>query len=797
MKITNIVQVHLLISLFGIYSFLNASIAFSDATTALKFGTGGKFLIKSTERMSKIIGTLEMANSGISLAGSTSKLFCNNATLGIGTAQSLVFTGTYDPSYTYSLIFNGINSELRSYQQGTIYERLTACGSGAVVGGLCMFGTPNAIKLSTQQTNLNVELLTELTSNIVMNGGTLSLLNDLILSDNVLLTGSGNVVFNGFNLVTGQKDLIWTSTLLLTGAKNVVFGSNSSIKGQWRFNNSSSNSGHICGNNYTLDLTSGGKLFVAGGSTLELSNIKIKGFGSGKIIFGDANSKIILNNATILLDMSRSFTGAHFLINGPCTFVTGSNILYLSSASSFSVDGAAVVYDTLGYNDNNNIRFSSLNANVTYLNGGAIKKNKLLWVGDYTLPGPVGGSALILDQEFYVSSLRKMNIIDNASINGAGFYIQFARHPSTSIFNVNAEKSVQFSNILLKDFPAQSNTLGSSAQLIFGDGCNVELGENAILTTTWYFSGQSVMNGNGKTLKFGSGGSIVIKPGAGVLFDNITIKGIGTSSCFPPIIFAWYGNPSVGYSIGAGRYDVTNTLNKMILQQGGVLSVSGSYNTIFGGDPSLNNVKTLNIIFANGSSLVYQENTSFSLTASQLSLLGKFFTIRFMDNTATLSLGNVTWIQDKEFTMTNGRFDVLGRWDIVGSTTFCYAGTKTCTITQFGTMHVDNGMTFSYAPRVNARDLIWMENNAAAIQLTNATLASTTTGMRLTQGTLILDGTCTITNYNPATGVQATSDSQAVAFGKGKALKNELTVILYPSSSLNIAAGKLYYDNAS
>lgn len=707
MKVKNSVCLSLLLLMS---CSLSADIVFSDSTTAFRFGSGGSFLIDSTAGMSKIIGSLEFANSGLNLSGATSNLFCNDATFDINGARSIIFTGTYDPTYTYSIILNGLGAALSSYQQGRIFEKVTVCGSGPVLGGLCSFGTPNAISLSTNAANLKLELLTELSQNIVMNGGTVTLGEDLICGDDVLLTGTGTVVFNGYNMATGQKDLVWTGTLLFTDAKNMVFGANSRVTGRWMFNNTSAaTAGHILGGVYALDLTNGGQLSIRPGCTLELSNIKIKGFGSGKILFGDINSKIIMNNTTIVLDSSRSFTDGHFLINGPCTFITGSNLLYFSSTSNFTVDGANVVYDTLGYNDNNNIRFASLAANRTYLNGGAIKKNQMLWVGDYNVPGPTSITPLILDQEFFVSALRKMNVTDSSTIDGAGFYIQFARHPLTTIFTLGAGKYAKFTNILLKDFPAQNNRLEAASQLIFGDGCNVELGENAVLTTTWYFDGQSVMNGNGKVLRLGTGGSLVLRPGAGVLFDNITIQGI------------------------------KNTLN------GGVASTN----------------------------------------------------IRCMDNTATLSLGTIVWTQDSAFTMSNGHFELLGIWDIMGSTTFCYAGTETCTITKFGTMLVDNGMTFSYAPRNNNRDLIWMENESAILHLNGATLASTTTGLRLTRGTLIIDGICTTTNYDPVTLAQATSDSQAIAFGRGGHAANELTVIFNAGGTLDVTAGKLLYDNAS
>lgn len=702
---------------------LAADIIFSDETTGIQFGSLGIFLEGcSSVTRDPIIGTIKFANIGTNFAGATSTFSLDNAIFIDGTA-SLILTGIYDPTNTYSIALYRFPSELTSYQQGSIYERIKALGVGSVIGGMCSFITPDAINLSTCATNLNIALTTELSQNIVMNGGTITLVDDLICGDGVMLTGSGSVIFNGFNMATGQKDLAWTSTLNFCGARNLVLGASSRDTGIFTFQDLNGVSGHILGNNYTLDLTNGGGLSIAAGSTLELSNIKLKGFGTGRITFGDGSSQLILNNATIFLDQSRTFNSGNFLFNGPCTVVTGSNILTFAGTSLCAVNGAAVSYDTMGYNDANNIQFASediITGNLSYLNGGSIKKNKVLWVGNYTV-NPSGstlrsGSSTItttLDQELVVTPLRTLTFKTNAILNGAGFYVQFARHPSAPLFSINNSVCAKFTNVLLQDFPAQSNRMGTGAQLIFGDGCDIELGESAVLTTTWYFSGQSVLNGNGRTLLLGTGGSLVLRPGAGVFLDNITIQGI------------------------------KNTMN------GGVFSTN----------------------------------------------------IRCMDNTATLSLGNVSWSQSNAFTMSQGNFQVLGVWDITGSTTFAYTGNRACTITQFGTMLVDSGMTFSYAPRSANRDLIVMQNAYATMHLNGATLASTTTGLRLTTGTLIVDGTCTASAYDPVTSRPARADLEAIALGQSDppetAEAKELTVIFNSGGTLNVSCGKLLYDNIS
>ena len=81
-------------------------------------------------------------------------------------------------------------------------------------------------------------------------------------------------------------------------------------------------------------------------------------------------------------------------------------------------------------------------------------------------------------------------------------------------------------NILLKDFPVSSPglSMGTGAQLLFGPNATIELGENSELDETLYFTENAVINGKGKVLLLGTSGKLVVRPGASLLIDDITIK---------------------------------------------------------------------------------------------------------------------------------------------------------------------------------------------------------------------------------------------------------------------------------
>lgn len=75
---------------------------------------------------------------------------------------------------------------------------------------------------------------------------------------------------------------------------------------------------------------------------------------------------------------------------------------------------------------------------------------------------------------------------------------------------------------------------------------------------------------------------------------------------------AWYGSASEP----AKRYDKTNYINDLIIQQNGALSVTANNATF--GDPASGVAKTLSITFRNGATVTCLENSSITLTAAQV-----------------------------------------------------------------------------------------------------------------------------------------------------------------------------------
>lgn len=659
-------------------SQLGAKFIFRNQQSTINLMDGAKYLVQDPQMKQPITGTLQM-DFASSVSGFGAKVyFADGVFLFEGTGITL--TATLDQFSTYTLQLMG-NGSLYVPITGPVYHQILVRGTNNMILGSPSCQLSNQLRLANTASSVIFSTESDFATNITMNGGSIILDRDFQLGEGNVLTGTGSVDLSGNNFILGTHDTQWTSTILWIDGKNIQQGATVQLDGQWVFDGDA----HIIGNNNTLDLTHGGTLWIRHNTTLQLSNMTIAGWGRGSIVFENPTSRLELFDVTLQMANAITVTTGSMLVNGPSRVVTGSSLLTFNNDSLLTVDGTTLEYDTLASRDLNNIRFAS-SANKSLINGGTIRKVRSLKLGDF-----IYSTDQILDRQFVVSTLRKLIIDENVTIDGDGFGFQFARNPAIPIFTVAAGKLAKFTNILMKDIPVRNNSFGAGSQVIFGDQTTVEVGGSGVLNDTWMFEGQTVLNGVGNILQLGTG-QLILRPGASVLIDNITIRGIAGNN------------------------------------------------------------------------------------------------IRCMDNNCTLSFGNVNWVQDDTFTLSNSHFEVLGAWALVGTSTFAYASGRASTITSFGSIYLDAGMTFSYEPPIANRDLIVMENSDALWTINNATLASTTTGMRLTNGTIGIEGTCWTINDN------AVASSEGIALGNGNPLY-DVMINFGSSATLNAQSGVFVYHN--
>ena len=165
--------------------------------------------------------------------------------------------------------------------------------------------------------------------------------------------------------------------------------------------------------------------------------------------------------------------------------------------------------------------------------------------------------------------------------------------------------------------------------------------------------------------------------------------------------------------------------------------------------------------------------------------------IRCQGTSASLKLKNAVLCLSNDYSFTSGR--ILFEMDVrmVGTNVFGYRPTNASSkILPCSRLMMDIGTTFSYAPVSANRDLLGMADRSSVFFLNGCTVQSTVTGMRLTNGTLVVD------HKNQFYNTGALSASEAIAFGNGTAA-NDLAVEILPGGKIQLQSGELVYANAS
>ncbi|MDR3549838.1 MAG: hypothetical protein P4L31_00350 [Candidatus Babeliales bacterium] len=217
--------------------------------------------------------------------------------------------------------------------------------------------------------------------------------------------------------------------------------------------------------------------------------------------------------------------------------------------------------------------------------------------------------------------------------------------------------------------------------------------------------------------------------------------------------------------------------------------VANSYFTV---NTTLRFLSTGNVLNGNGN-FIDLTNGTLSVGAGG-SLLIKNAMIRGIDagtifcedSLATLSLQNVTWIQDAIYTFSQGILDVLNDVEMTGSSIFAYSSSGLLNIRSNSTLSFDIGMTFSYAAANNSR--LTFADATSAISFDQATLFTNNNGLSLKKGIAMFNGFCPIFNLG------ATS-AAGILVGDNASAANNFVIQVGAEAGLNVQSGFFVYQN--
>jgi hypothetical protein len=157
------------------------------------------------------------------------------------------------------------------------------------------------------------------------------------------------------------------------------------------------------------------------------------------------------------------------------------------------------------------------------------------------------------------------------------------------------------------------------------------------------------------------------------------------------------------------------------------------------GNGNLLSLESSGEIIVDASATLFLKNIKISGISSQK--------VKCTDNTGTIKVDDVVWVQTGNTTFANGKIQVVGGFLINGpNTQFSYQSTQVSSISQNAEFTIGRGVTFSYNTGNNSR--LTMSNNTSRLHFDGSTLYAAQ-NIRLATGTLVFDNDVT---FNSPTG---------------------------------------------
>jgi hypothetical protein len=603
---------------------------------------------------------------------------------------NLLLTAAYDFDEVYGVVLDGGKSFKSN--SGIFTSKILVYGQDNDLEGQPIFLQDSAIKMQDYNTTLTIGIQNALTTSIMLNNGTIFLTNDLRLADDIQITTSGIIRCYSHKVTLGSKPLYWSDpagTLVWSDFPVVELTGTVTLAGRWAFNSMSS----LSGNGNVLDL-SGGTIRVNGSGPLYISNIKLKGLGTGKFEFDDPAGQIRLSNVEIEMNSDYTFTYGGVYVEGPATVVTKHHMLTFDYGSSMTVDGVALNYETLSVLDSNNIQPSLdqdlYSTRIALINAGLIRRIQGVQVGPLVLNPEIPGDTVRISQDIAAAPTKEIVVVNDVTFNGSSNAIVFSDSKNPLIV-VQPGKMLTFTDVELKNFKFSYISLGEGSRILFDDKTRIELIDTEAINTTFTFKGETIIDGANNALIFYDHGAIELH-----------------------------------------------------------------------------------------SSIKFQDIILYGVSGTQLS---------GWDDNSTMTFQRVELYLDDSFTLTKGHIEILDWLDLTGSATFIYNTNKQSIIWEHGTFTVYT--TFHYDPPIANRDLIKFVDDRSILALNGGTLSSTTTGMRLMGGKLLIQNDSYMENFG------AVAISEGVELGDGVDQTNDCLAVFDANCNFNIVSGIFTYNNVA
>jgi len=164
--------------------------------------------------------------------------------------------------------------------------------------------------------------------------------------------------------------------------------------------------------------------------------------------------------------------------------------------------------------------------------------------------------------------------------------------------------------------------------------------------------------------------------------------------------------------------------------------------------------------------------------------------IKCLTGSGRLILDDVSVIQDDDYSFVDGSLTFQNNVNLCGGRTFNYDSRLTCTIRDHSTLHVLDETTLRIGrEHAHGREPLYFGDRSAQLILDNATLAVTSSGARLTRGSLIID-------HDGILELNSTDTNTGIIFGNGVEA-DDMVIRWNAGSTMEFERGHLTYENTT
>ncbi len=282
-----------------------------------------------------------------------------------------------------------------AYPLGTVVtgEGNLVHGNGNIVGPIIL-GAPTA--------ELQWALNGGLANTLSLNGGTVTLLQDMHLSRGVVATTAGSIDLDDNRFILGSKELQWMTDMNFDGQSGEVHLNNDvHLSGVWTFTGDCV----LNGNGNALYLGETGQLIVDNNTELRLKNLLLRDVSGENIRCLDDDGVLILDDVDWLQDDMFTFSHGAMKWNNFVHMCGTFTFAYQTIRTSTIMRQSTVLldneftftYDPIGSQENDLIEFEDTTANlqltnarlVASLNGLKLTSGTLRIAGDSTIAADV------------------------------------------------------------------------------------------------------------------------------------------------------------------------------------------------------------------------------------------------------------------------------------------------------------------------------------------------------------------------------------------------------------------------